>query len=245
MSSRPAAGGDPDGSPGVTALAARYRLNAAASASLACLLGRLVADPQAPTSVREPRAVVQDHLADSLVALELSVLGSARKVADIGSGAGMPGLPLAIARPAASFSLVESAGRKCAFIARVAGACALANVEVVHARAEDWPAGMSRFDVVTARALAPLAVVAEYAAPLLRLGGALVAWRGRRDAAAEQAAAVAARALGLEVGEVRRVRPYAGAEHRHLHLMWKVRDTPARFPRRPGMAAKRPLASGP
>jgi 16S rRNA (guanine527-N7)-methyltransferase len=94
---------------------------------------------------------------------------------------------------------------------------------------------------VTARALAPLEVVAEYAAPLLAVGGTLVAWRGRRDADAEALAARAADQLGLEPGEIVQVQPFPGAKNRYLHLMSKVTETPLGFPRRPGMATKRPL----
>jgi 16S rRNA (guanine527-N7)-methyltransferase len=175
------------------------------------------------------------------VALELEVVRRARSVADIGTGAGFPGLPLAAAVPEAEIDLVESNVRKTEFVRRVIAAADLANARAVSARAESWPEGLGRFDVVTARALAPLEVVAEYAAPLLRIGGTLVAWRGRRDPEAEARAAVAAEALGLEVRAVRPVRPYPAAENRHLHLMSKVRETPPRFPRRPGMARKRPL----
>ena len=95
-----------------------------------------------------------------------------------------------------------------------------------------------------ARALAPLAVVAEYAAPLLRIGGALVAWRGRRDAGEEVSGANAAGELGLEARAPIAVTPYPGALHRHLHVMVKVAETPAQFPRRAGMARKRPLGAG-
>jgi 16S rRNA (guanine527-N7)-methyltransferase len=111
----------------------------------------------------------------------------------------------------------------------------------VHARAEEWADGLGACDLVTARALAPLAVVAEYAAPLLTVGGTLVAWRGRRDPDDEAVGARAAVELGLEPGTVIRVEPYPGALHRHLHVLRKVAPTPDRFPRRPGMARKRPL----
>jgi 16S rRNA (guanine527-N7)-methyltransferase len=96
---------------------------------------------------------------------------------------------------------------------------------------------------VTARALGPLEVVVEYAAPLLVIGGTLVVWRGRRDPAAEAAAACAAGAVGLEPGPIVPVRPYPTAQSRHLHLMSKVTSTPSGFPRRPGMALKRPLGA--
>lgn len=189
----------------------------------------------------ERAGILRDHLADSLVALDLSEVRGARAIADLGAGAGFPGLPLAIALPAARVSCVESNGRKCAFISRAAEACGAANAMAVHARAEDWGAGLGACDLVTARALAPLAVVAEYAAPLLAMGGWLVAWRGRRDDADEAAGAKAAAELGLEPGPVIAVEPYPGALHRHLHVMRKVATTPERFPRRPGMARKRPL----
>jgi 16S rRNA (guanine527-N7)-methyltransferase len=225
------------------ALTRRYDLNEETATKLACLLELLARDPQAPTTVREPHQAIKDHLADSLVALEMEVVRAAKDIVDLGSGAGFPGLPLALALPAAEVCLIDSGGRKASFVERAVDACAIGNAYSVHARVEDWPDGIGRFDLVTARALASLDVVAEYAAPLLRLGGTLAAWRGRRDPEVEAAAARAAPLLGLEVGEIRPVEPYPGAEHRHIHLMTKVGETPERFPRRPGMARKRPLGA--
>lgn len=227
--------------PSLAGLVDQYHLPDAALLQLQVLLDRLVRDPLAPTTVREPEAVVRDHLADSLVALELPVVAAARAVADLGSGAGLPGLPLAIALPEARVALVESTRRKCEFLQAVVDAAGLANVEVVCERAETWTSGRARHDLVTARALARLSVVAEYAAPLLQVGGSLVAWRGQRDAEVEAEADVAARILGMSDQIVVAVQPYPEAEHRHLHLMSKVTATPERFPRRPGVAAKRPL----
>jgi 16S rRNA (guanine527-N7)-methyltransferase len=103
---------------------------------------------------------------------------------------------------------------------------------------------MGSRDLVTARAVGDLAVLAEYAAPLLRLGGALVAWRGGRDPRVEAQAGKAADELGLTVLSPIKVAPYSQARQRHLHVMLKAAETPARFPRRPGMAAKRPLGGG-
>lgn len=193
--------------------------------------------------MRDPQAILADHLADSLVALQMPPLRSAERVADIGSGAGVPGLPLAIARPQTLFALVESAARKCSFIEQTSRACELANVTVVHSRVESWAPERADFDVVTCRAVAALEVVVEYAAPLLRLGGCLIAWRGRRDLQAERRAAQAADHLGLRPEPVQRVWPYEEARDRHLHLFSKVRQTPPGFPRRPGVAAKRPLGT--
>jgi 16S rRNA (guanine527-N7)-methyltransferase len=211
---------------------------------LTALLDALIADPLAPTAIQDRDQARDDHLADSLVALELDAVRAATTIADLGSGAGLPALPLAIALPAARVTAVESNARKTEFIARTAAACGLGNVSVAAIRAEEWVGGRGRCDLVTARALASLAVVAEYAAPLLTLGGTLLAWRGRRDPAEEEAALLAAGVLGLEVEAPLRVQPYPGAAHRHLHPMVKVSETPDRFPRRSGMARKRPLGAG-
>jgi 16S rRNA (guanine527-N7)-methyltransferase len=224
-------------------LVSRHRLPAVAASQLGALLAALAGDPHAPTTVRVPGQAVHTHLSDSLVALELPEVRAATAIADLGAGAGFPGLPLAVALPAVQVVLVESVARKCAFIRAAADAAELANVEVVADRAESWSGGIGTRDLVTARALAPLAVLAEYAAPLLREGGVLVAWKGRRDEQEERDASAAAGRLGLAIEEVRPVRPYPAAEHRHLHVLRKVAPTPERFPRRPGMARKRPLGA--
>lgn len=229
--------------PELVALAERHRLPDAAVFQLAALLDALAADPHAPTTVRAPQQAVHTHVADSLVALELADVRHATAIADLGAGAGFPGLPLAIALPTAHVALVESVARKCAFIRAAADAAGLANAEVLAERAESWHAGIGTRDLVTARALAPLAVLAEYAAPLLREGGVLVAWKGRRDEQEERDAAAAADELGLAIEQIRPVNPYPGTDHRHLHVLRKVGPTPERFPRRPGMARKRPLGA--
>ena len=223
----------------VLALAQRYGISEPGPGRLQSLLRLLTEDPHAPTTVDAARAA-DDHLADSLVGLELSEVRSAEAIADLGSGAGLPGLPLAIGLPDATVQLVESSTRKADFLRRAVRECELPNVEVVHARIEQWQAAV---DLVVARALAPLEVVVEYAAPLLRLGGTLVVWRGQRDPAAEAAAAKAAEIVGMRIGEIYAVQPYPAARHRSLHLMSKVMETPPRFPRRPGVAMKRPLGS--
>ena len=222
-------------------LAARHGLPPGTAGALGRLLELLHADPAAPTTVRDPAAAVDAHVADALVALEIDRVRAARRVADLGAGAGFPGLVLAAALPAAVVALVEANGRKCAFLTRAAEAMGLANVEIVAARAELWPDGIGSRDLVTARAVAPLAVLVEYAAPLLALDGALVAWKGRRDGEEERDGVAAATATGLELAEVRPVQPWNGAEHLHLHVYMKVASTPNRYPRRPGMASKRPL----
>lgn len=227
----------------VAELSARYGLTPEATAKLDLLLARLLEDPLAPTSIRRRQGILDHHLADSLVALELEEVRLARLALDLGSGPGMPGLPLAAALAETTFVLLESAARKCAFLERTAAACGIQNVEIVHRRAESYDEGRGRHDLVTARAVARLDVTAEYAAPLLRVDGKLVAWGGRRSSESEVAAEEAARQLGLAGLESVRVEPFPEAQNRYLYLMSKVRETPSRFPRRPGVALKRPLGS--
>ena len=131
-------------------------------------------------------------MADSLSGLEVGELSSARRIADIGAGAGFPGLVLAIALPRAQVDLIESVGRKTAVMDRLIHAAELSNARSVTARAEDFartPAalggGREAYDAVTARAVGPLALLVEYAAPLLRVDGVLVAWKGAVDAREE------------------------------------------------------------
>jgi 16S rRNA (guanine527-N7)-methyltransferase len=207
------------------------------------MLGLLEADEHAPTAIREQAQALQAHVADSLVAMELDVVRNARQIADLGSGAGFPGLALAVALPDADVSLVESQSRRCDFLERLRVGAQVDNARVVCARAEEWLEGASRQDLVVARALAAQTVVLEYAAPLLQVGGALVDWRGKREPGVEAAADRAAATLGLTRREVLRVIPFEDATDRHLHVFVKTGPTPPRFPRRPGIARKRPLGA--
>jgi 16S rRNA (guanine527-N7)-methyltransferase len=200
-----------------------------------------LADPAAPTSVHGRRRARDVHIADSLSALEVPGVREAARIADLGAGAGLPGLVLAIALPRAEVTLVESVGKKCAWMERTAEALGLENVRIACARVEELQD--APFDVVTARALGALAVVCEYAAPLLREGGLLVAWKGAVDETEDADGLAAAAALGLQRDSVLAVQPYAGSERRTLHVFRKIAPTPERYPRRPGMAAKRPLTA--
>jgi len=212
------------------------------------VLEALAAEPDPHTTVSAPAEALDAHVADSLSGLAVSDIGRARRIVDVGAGAGFPGLALAIAVPRARVDLVDSAGRKTAVIARLAQAAELSNARAITARAEDWartPAalggGGSAYDAMVARAVAALPVLVEYAAPLLVEGGVSVAWKGARSPDEEAAGAAAAAAVGLAPEEVLRVEPFKGARDRHLHVFRKIAPTPERFPRRAGMAGKRPL----
>jgi 16S rRNA (guanine527-N7)-methyltransferase len=205
----------------------------------------LLMETEAPVSPRSAERARQVHIADSLSGLEFEQLRDAERIADLGSGAGLPGLALAVSLPDARVDLIESVSRKCAFQRRAVERLGLENAEVICARAESWAAGDGReaYDVVTARAVGRLPTVAELASPLLRDGGHLLAWKGRRDPDQEAKLARARDRLALEPVEVMAVTPYRGSRNRHIHLVRKNGPTPDDLPRRPGMAAKRPFGS--
>jgi 16S rRNA (guanine527-N7)-methyltransferase len=161
----------------------------------------------------------------------------AGRIADLGSGAGFPGLPLATVVP--EVDLVESTARKCAVIERLADAAGLGGVRVLTARVEEL--GRSDYPAVTARALAPLSVLVEYAAPLLADQGVLVAWKGELSTEELDAGSSASARVGMEVETVVPVEPFRGARSRRLVMARKIAPTPEEFPRRAGMARKRPL----
>lgn len=204
---------------------------------------RLLAEERASvssiTDLEEARRV---HVADALTGLEVEALCEAEQIADIGSGAGFPGIVLAAALPHARVDLIESVGRKCEFMRRALDESGIANAEVVEGRSEEWASGTGResYDAVTARAVGRLSTLAELASPLLRAGGPLVAWKGRRDADEESQLSSAADRLAMRPEQILSVGPYAGSRHRHLHVIRKDGPTPPDLPRRPGMAKKRP-----
>jgi 16S rRNA (guanine527-N7)-methyltransferase len=222
-------------------LSARFALPASATQRFERLLDLVAAEPASITSVRDPEDGVDVHVADSLAALELDVVRGATRIADLGAGAGFPGLALAIALPHAQVGLVESVRRKCAFLERAARDLDLDNVAVVPIRAESWRDGLGAHDLVTARALAPLGVVLEYAAPLLEMNGTLVAWKADLGPQEAADAGAAATALSMTAPRRRPVEPFAGASARSLYVSSKAGSTPPHFPRREGMARKRPL----
>jgi 16S rRNA (guanine527-N7)-methyltransferase len=226
---------------------AAIELSGEAHTALRTVLALLAEDPTAPSAVRDPEHGWRVHVADSLSGLEVEALRAARRIADLGAGAGFPGLPLAVALPDRRVDLIESIGRKCEFIRQAIERAGIGNARAVCARSESWAAdpppdgGREGYDAVTARAVGRLSTLAELASPLLVEGGSLVAWKGRRDADEEAELERAAVRLAMEPVDVRRVGPYAGSRHRHLHVMRKSGPTPANLPRRPGMAKKRPL----
>ena len=197
------------------------------------------------TRVTEPAAVARLHLLDALSALPLlDSLGPARAL-DLGSGGGVPGLVLALARPEMTWTLIDSVGKKCDAMRGFAAALGLTSVTVIAQRAETLgrdPRHRERYDLVTARACAALPVLAEYALPLARVGGALLAWKGPLTASDDELVngAAASALLGGGPPAIHDTGTPALGRHR-LVVVPKERATSARYPRRAGEPARRPL----
>jgi 16S rRNA (guanine527-N7)-methyltransferase len=216
-------------------------LDGAGRAKLETVLGLLVAERASISSVVGERAW-QVHVLDSLTGLEIPELRAASRIADVGAGAGFPGLALAVALPSAQVDLIESVGRKCEFMRRAVEAAGIPNAAVLATRSEDWvqEEGREAYDTVTARAVGRLSTLAELASPLLKPNGVLVAWKGKRDEEEERQLSSASEALAMAPAGILDVGDRAGSRHRHLHLVRKTGPTPPNLPRKPGIAKKRP-----
>ena len=197
------------------------------------------------TRVTNPDDVARLHLMDALAALPiLDELGTHDAI-DLGSGGGLPALPLAMARPDIEWTLVDSVGKKATVLRDFAEALGLRNVTVLGERAELLgrdPRHRERHETVTARACAPLPVLAELGLPLLAIGGALLAWKGPLSESDEevQRGRVAIGRLGGGSLQIRDPGLPALGGHRFV-IVAKERATPSRFPRRPGQPGQRPL----
>ena len=198
------------------------------------------------TAITEPVEVAVKHFVDSLSLLWVLDEG-VESVADVGTGAGFPGLVVAIARPDLRVTLIDALGKRLTFLGAVIDALGIGNATLLHARAEE--AGRRAdlregFDVVTARAVAHLATLAEYCLPLARVGGEFVAMKAR---AVDEEVAIAGPAIATLGGEVTTVLRFAlpgGREERVLVRVSKLRPTPEAYPRRAGVPERRPIGGG-
>lgn len=198
------------------------------------------------TALKEPLHIALGHFADSLAPMTLDLVFKAKnaRAVDIGSGAGFPGLPLKIVNPGWHMTLLESVNKKCDFLRAVTGAMELNHVDVVAKRSEE--VGQDKefretYDFAFARALSNLSTLIEYALPLLKLGGYLIAHRGRTAADEASRVNMALDELGGVIDNVHHYDiPEIGGS-RALVVIRKVRPTSKHYPRRIGVAAKRPL----
>jgi 16S rRNA (guanine527-N7)-methyltransferase len=194
------------------------------------------------TAVRSRDEVYVRHFLDSLV-LARHWGAPPASLVDIGSGAGFPGVPLKILRPELDLTLIDSVGKKTAFLQHLAASLGLGGVRVITGRAEELGRDgreRERHDLVTARAVADLRVLAEYGLPLLRIGGRLLAPKGGGAAEEAAAAGTAITSLGGALAAIEPVE-LPGVEPRALVVIKKVRPTDRRFPRGVGIPAKKPL----
>ena len=193
------------------------------------------------TAVTEPKEFVEKHYVDSLFATEVAEYMDAERILDLGTGGGFPGVPLAIAGEEKSFILADSLAKRLKIIDALVSQIGITNVETVHGRFEDL--GRSKelresFDAVVSRAVAEMAVLAEYALPFLCIGGSLIAYKTGGEKLQEElrAAETAIKILG---GELSRIK---AAEGDHvLVIINKVTKTPKEYPRRPGTPKRNPL----
>lgn len=200
------------------------------------------------TAVREPAAIEARHLIESLALLRAiegdGFLPTGAAVIDIGSGAGLPGLPIKIARPDIDLTLLEVVGKKCAFLRETVAALALENVTVVEGRAEEagrHPSQRARYDVALARAVAPLPVLLEYAMPFLKVEGRLIATKGSAATRELDESQPALEMLGGSLEGVSAFEP-PDLPRQTLIVVRKAAPTPDRYPRRTGIPSKRPLS---
>lgn len=197
------------------------------------------------TAVRDSETMEEVHFLDSLSFLDVPEVLAARSVVDVGAGGGLPAVVLAIALPLTHVVALDSVGKKCAFVDTVRARLALANLEVVCARSEDYGRTPAResFDAVVARAVASLPILAELCVPLTRVGGAFVAAKGALSDQESIEGAAALAILGCDRYRSVRARSFEGAENRWLLVAKKESKTPIQYPRRAGMPAKRPLGA--
>jgi 16S rRNA (guanine527-N7)-methyltransferase len=189
------------------------------------------------------RAALTDrHVPEALeVASVLHTLGNVSPLVDIGSGGGLPGIPIAIALPEVSVTLAEATAKKATFLLDAAQSLGLANVTVVNSRAEELArndAHRESYATVTARAVAPLPTLLELTLPFLKVGGILAAVKGTRARAEIEESGVALDTLG---GEIEEVMPSGVSPNVTIVVVRKKKSTPPGYPRRDGMPKKRPL----
>ena len=190
--------------------------------------------------------ILLEHVLDSLSCFLLEPLSRARRLADVGSGGGLPGIPIKIMSPEIAVTLVESTGKKARFLRHAVDALSLKGVEVADTRVEDLGRKLAHrgaYEIVTCRAVGRLSVVVEYCVPLLEPGGRAVAMKGRLETEELAEGNRAVVALGARVAETKRVPmlPEVGERERNLVVLEKFGETPERYPRRAGIVAKRPL----
>lgn len=196
------------------------------------------------TAITEPEDVAVKHMIDSLLAYDKEMAG--KILADIGTGAGFPGVPLKIYCPELKVVLIDSLGKRLNFLQQVIDALALKDIRCEHSRAED--AGRNKqhrekYDFVTARAVARLSVLSEYCLPLVKRGGQFIALKGSKYAEEITEGTEAVKILGGKIVSAEPVKLPGLDDGRAIIKINKIKTTPAQYPRKAGTPEKQPLGS--
>ena len=194
------------------------------------------------TAIRDRAEFMKKNVEDSLEVLKLPEFSDAKRILDLGTGGGFPGLPLAIACPDKEFYLLDSVAKKLKVVAIAADELGLENVDVLNMRAEDlakWPAYRESFDIVVSRAVANMSTLSEYCLPFVKTGGYFVAYK---TAAASEEIAAAENAVKLLGGGEQRIVSYGDEESGHVFvIIKKAAACPKKYPRKAGLPSKQPL----
>lgn len=196
------------------------------------------------TAIRDAESIRTKHFLDSFSCVLAWGANPPRRVVDIGTGAGFPGIPLKVLYPGMRLTLVESVGKKAMFCQHIVRILGLENVDVLRARAEEIgqsPEHREKYDWGLARAVAKMEVLAEYLLPLVQVGGAMVAQKGESGLAEAQSAERAMKMLGGRLRQVVQVNLPGVADDRYLVIVDKSAATPPKYPRKAGIPAKKPL----
>ncbi|GJQ35277.1 MAG: 16S rRNA (guanine(527)-N(7))-methyltransferase RsmG [Anaerolineales bacterium] len=196
------------------------------------------------TAIRDVESIRSKHFLDSFSCVLAWKANPPRRLVDVGTGAGFPGIPLKIIYPTMHVTLVESVGKKAMFCQHVIQTLGLDDMEVIHARAEDAghdPAHRETYDWAVARAVANMNILAEYLLPLVKLGGTMLAQKGESGPAEAQSAEKAMKLLGGKLKQLIPVHLPGVADDRYLVLVEKIAATPPRYPRKAGIPMKTPL----